>query len=91
MAEFPIRTPEQLPVLLQSFRKASGLTQAQVAAQLGITQQTLSAMERNAGGVGAARLMLLLQVLGVELVLRDSGSGDNEAGAPPAAGSSSGW
>ncbi len=70
MNEFPVRTPDQLPGLLQSFRKASGLTQVDVAARLGVTQQTLSALERNAANVSAARLMKLLGILGVELVLR---------------------
>ena len=70
MDEFPVRTPDQLPGLLQSFRKAAGLTQTEVATRLGITQQTLSALERNAATVSAARLMRLLGILGVELVLR---------------------
>ena len=70
MHDFAVRTPEQLPGLLKSLRKASGLTQLEVAARLGISQQTLSAMERRATTVGAARLMGLLNVLGVELVLR---------------------
>jgi HTH-type transcriptional regulator/antitoxin HipB len=70
MNDFPVRTAEQLPGLLQGFRKASGLTQVEVAARLGVTQQTLSAMERNAATVSAARLMKLLNILGVELVLR---------------------
>jgi HTH-type transcriptional regulator / antitoxin HipB len=70
MNEFPVRTAGQLPALLQSFRKASGLTQADVASRLGITQQTFSALERNATAVSAARLMKLLSILDVELVLR---------------------
>lgn len=82
MEDFSVRTPDQLPGLLQSFRKASGLTQADVAARLGITQQTLSALERNATTVSAARLMKLLSILGVELVLR------SRSGAPPPSGSS---
>jgi HTH-type transcriptional regulator/antitoxin HipB len=48
MNQFPIRTPDQLPVLLQGFRKAAGLTQREVALRLGVTQQTYSALERNA-------------------------------------------
>lgn len=70
MNDFAVRTPEQLPGLLQGFRKTAGLTQAELAAQLGVTQQTLSAMERNASKVSAERLMKLLQILDVELVLR---------------------
>ena len=70
MADFPVRIPQQLPPLLQGFRKTAGLTQANVAARMGITQQTLSAMERNSSQVSVSRLLKLLGVLGVELVLR---------------------
>lgn len=70
MNDFTVRTPEQLPALLQGFRKQAGLTQAETALRLGVTQQTLSALERNAEKVSAARLMRLLSILGVELVLR---------------------
>jgi DNA-binding XRE family transcriptional regulator len=84
VTDFPVRTADQLPGLLQGFRKAGGLTQAEVATRLGVTQQTLSAMERNAGNVSAARLMKLLAILGVELVLRQPGGGA-DAGPLPAA------
>ncbi|QAZ39109.1 XRE family transcriptional regulator [Methylibium sp. Pch-M] len=86
MNEFPVRMADQLPSLLQSFRKAAGLTQADVAARLGVTQQTLSALERNASNVGAARLMKLLSILDVELVLRQrrpSGVAAPRAGGAP--------
>lgn len=73
MSDFPIRTAEQLPVLLQAFRKQAGLTQSAVALRLGITQQSLSALERNAEKVSADRLLALLSILGVELVLRQGG------------------
>lgn len=69
MHEFPVRSPDQLPALLQSFRKAAGLTQAEAALRLGVTQQTYSALERNASKVSAERLLKLLNLLGVELVL----------------------
>lgn len=72
MNDFTVRTAEQLPALLKGFRKQAGLTQAAVALRLGVTQQTLSAMERNADKVSADRLLQLLSILGVELVLRQS-------------------
>jgi HTH-type transcriptional regulator/antitoxin HipB len=70
MIDFTVRTAEQLPALLKGFRKKAGLTQAAAAMRLGVTQQTLSAMERNADKVSAERLLHLLSMLGVELVLR---------------------
>ena len=69
MDAFTVRAAEQLPPLLQAFRKEAGLTQSEVALRLGVSQQTYSAMERNADKVGAARLLKLLSILGVELSL----------------------
>ena len=69
MAGYTVRTADQLPALLQAFRKEAGLTQREAALRLGVTQQTYSALERNAETVGAARLLKLLGILGVELVL----------------------
>lgn len=66
---FAVRTAEQLPSLLQAFRKEAGFTQGEVAVRLGVSQQTYSAMERNADKVGTARLLKLLNILGVELAL----------------------
>ena len=70
MDHYVVQTSEQLPALLKAFRKERGLTQAQVAASLGVTQQTLSALERNAQKVSADRLLQLLGALGVDMVLR---------------------
>ena len=69
MPHFTVRTADQLPTLLKAFRKEAGLTQSEVALRLGVTQQTYSALERNADTVGAARLLKLLNILGVEWVL----------------------
>jgi len=69
MPQFTVRTAEQLPPLLQAFRKEAGLTQSEVALRLGVSQQTYSAMEHNADKVGSARLLKLLNILGVELSL----------------------
>jgi HTH-type transcriptional regulator/antitoxin HipB len=70
MSQFPVRSPDQLPALLQAFRKAAGLTQAEVALRLGVTQQTYSSLERHASKVSAERLLQLLNLLGVECVLQ---------------------
>ena len=70
MRQYPVRTAEHLPALLKAFRKENGLTQTQVATRLGVTQQTLSALERNAQKMSAERLLHLLGILGVEMVLQ---------------------
>jgi HTH-type transcriptional regulator/antitoxin HipB len=77
MTEFPVRTAEQLTTMLQAFRKQAGMTQSAVAMRLGITQQTLSALERNADKVSADRLLALLSILGVEMVLRQDSKSPN--------------
>jgi HTH-type transcriptional regulator/antitoxin HipB len=79
MNEFTPRTADQLPALLQAFRKQAGLTQKEVALRLGVTQQTYSSLERNADTVGAARLLKLLGILGVELVLRQTSGASSAA------------
>lgn len=78
MNQFPVHTPEQLSVLLQAFRKEAGFTQREVALRLGVTQQTYSAMERNADKLGATRLLKLLNILGVQMTLGKSGPTANE-------------
>lgn len=74
MSDFTVRTAEQLPALLQGFRRQAGLTQADTAMRLGISQQALSNLERHADKVSADRLLELLSILGVELVLRKTSS-----------------
>jgi HTH-type transcriptional regulator / antitoxin HipB len=83
MSKYHLRTAEQLSILLQAFRKESGLTQSEVALRLGVTQQTYSTLERNAESVGVARLLKLLGILGVELVLSKSAGTVGSADAPP--------
>lgn len=70
MSQYAVHAAEQLPVLLKAFRKEAGLTQVEAALRMGITQQTLSALERNAQKVSAERLLQLLSLLDVEMVLQ---------------------
>ena len=82
MTKFTVRTAEQLPPLLQAFRKEMGLTQTEVALRLGVSQQTYSAMERNADRVGTASLLKLLNILGVELTLGTPSTGTTSTSGP---------
>ncbi|WP_411800520.1 helix-turn-helix domain-containing protein [Cupriavidus respiraculi] len=77
-----VRTIEQLPQLLQAFRREAGLTQSQAAVHMGATQQTVSELERHPERVSVQKLMRLLSVLGVQIVLaRDRNRLDDTPGA----------
>lgn len=89
MRDFPIRTEAQIGMLLQSFRKARGLSQAELADQLGISQQNLSDLERNAAKASTGRLFRILALLKVELVFRDTLAA--ETAAPGNADSPAPW
>lgn len=93
MADYHLRTAEQLSTLLRAFRKESGLTQSEVALRLGVTQQTYSTLERNAESVGVGRLLKLLGILGVELVLSkpDNATGTPIGGRQPDPGEKPAW
>jgi HTH-type transcriptional regulator/antitoxin HipB len=82
MPKFTVRAAAQLPPLLQAFRKEAGLTQTEVALRLGVSQQTYSAMERNADRVGTASLLKLLNILRVELTLVTPSTGTSPTAGP---------
>lgn len=67
--DYPVKTPQQLRPLLVGFRKAAGLTQAQLAARLGVTQQTYAQLEAKPESTSLDRLYLVLSLLNVSLVL----------------------
>ena len=84
--DYAIKTLSQLRPILQGFRKAAGLTQAAMAAHLGVTQQTYAQLEANPAAVSVERLFKVLRVLQVDLKLAQSGSAQSVAmddTAPP--------
>ena len=66
---YPILMPEQLPAMLRSLRQRAGLTQAQLAERLGISQQSYARLEASPAATSVARLSKLLRVLNAELVI----------------------
>lgn len=70
MIDYVIRHPPQLASLLKALRAQAGLSQAQVAARLGISHQAISALEKQPEKATVERLMRVLSVLQVALVLR---------------------
>lgn len=71
MLATPIRLPAQLGVLLRNARLSRGLTQADVARELGITAQALSKLENNAAKASFDRIHRLCQVLSLEMMLQE--------------------
>lgn len=71
--DYPIRTLQQIRPLLVGFRKRAGLSQAEVAALLGVTQQTYAKIEANPTATSVERLFTILRLLGSEIVLVQSG------------------
>ena len=70
MNDFPLRSPDQLTAMLQALRKSAHLTQSELAARIGLTQQNLSEIENNPGRMSVTRFMKLLGSMGAEIVIR---------------------
>lgn len=86
MTEFPVQMLQQLPDYLRAFRRQAGLTQAQAAARLGVTQQVFSSLERHPEKVSVERLFKVLLLLNVRMVLSDrrnaAKTADSESSGP---------
>jgi len=74
--------PEQLSQHLRSLRKAQGLTQAQLAARMGVTQSRISAMESDATKLTTEQLFRVLSSLDTGLVLRTADLESQAATSP---------
>jgi len=81
--EFELRTASQLSGLIRSFRRARGITQADLAAQMGISQQAYSALERQPETASIDRVLSVLMALDVALVLRDRSTAPAEKSGSP--------
>lgn len=82
--QHPIRTTLQLGQLLLSARKQQGLSQAELAARLGLSQARISQLEQQPQTITAQQLLQLTSVLGLELLVQthdsaqDAGSTEAE-------------
>lgn len=77
--QHPIALASQVGNALHSARKARKLSQAQLAARMGLSQNRLSELERNPGALSLDQLLALCAQLGLQLSLH---SRDD---APPSA------
>lgn len=84
---YPIQTPDQLKTMLSGLRKARGLSQADLAAKLGISQQAIAKFERNPAAASVERLFSVLRVMDARLALLD----DEAAGPDASSASREAW
>ena len=64
-----LQTPAQLATQLRSLRKARGLTQAQLGAQVGVDQTRMAKIERDPRVVSVGQLLKIFAALKVRVVL----------------------
>lgn len=66
-----ITNPKQLGGLLLGRRKHLGLSQAQVAEKLGLSQSRLSELEANPQTLTIEQVLVLIKVLGLQMAVGD--------------------
>lgn len=64
-----LQTPAQLSTHLRSFRKARGLTQAELGGLIGIDQTRIAKIESDPARVSVGQFMKLLSALRVRVLL----------------------
>lgn len=74
-----VTTPNQFGTILAARRKHLGLSQAQVAARVGLSQNRLSVLEKNSATLTAAQLMGLLNALDLDLAVNERSSAKSKA------------
>jgi HTH-type transcriptional regulator/antitoxin HipB len=70
-ASHPLLTATQLAQLLRAARKQRGLTQAEVGARLGLSQNRVSHLEGHADELSVKQLLTWCAVVGLELSLAE--------------------
>ncbi len=82
--EHLVVTPNQLRQILKTARKASQLSQGELAARVGLSQSRLSALEQDSANIGLAQLMALLNALDLDLLIKPRSDTSPSAVTPPA-------
>ena len=79
-----VATPYQMGQILAAGRRRAGLTQAEAAARLGVTQSRISTLEADSGALTLNQLLTLLGAYELQLQVLDKGSSAPTAPAPAA-------
>ncbi len=73
---------DQLSPLLQAARKSAGLSQAELARRLDLSQSRMSAMELDPASIRLDQLLTICAALQLELVVQTKGAPENEQLSP---------
>jgi HTH-type transcriptional regulator/antitoxin HipB len=89
-----LSVPAQVGLVLRAARKSANLSQKQLAAKLGLSQNRLSELETDPGSMRVDQLLAALAALGLELQVQTRGGspavrGEGSLGLP--AGDKVGW
>lgn len=76
--KYPVRTTQQLSMILQGCRKQAGITQKQAASKVGMLPKTISSFETNPDNGSIASLFKLLSALDLEMVLQPKKTGQDD-------------
>lgn len=82
-----LTVPSQVGLVLRAVRKSAKLSQKQLAAQLGLSQNRVSELETDPGSMRVDQLLAVMAVLGLELQVqtRDglpAAGGEDRVGVP---------
>ena len=69
--DYLITTAAQLAQVIESYRKQQQLTQSELGARLGISQQSYARMVAKPGSTSVENLIKIVQALGIRLVLQE--------------------
>ena len=69
-----IATPYQMGQILAAGRRRAGLTQAEAAARLGVSQSRISTLEADSGALTLNQLLAFYAAYGLQLQALDKGS-----------------
>lgn len=86
--DYLLQLPHQLSTQLKSLRRVAGMSQAELAELMGVSQSRVAAIERDPASISVRQLMEILRLLEAQLVIRARGSADGRRdvegrGLPP--------
>ena len=91
MMNYPIQTLDSLKLFIRAFRKQKGLTQADMAEKLGISQQAYARFEGNPQLATFGRLFLVLRILDVSVLMEQIIKGSKQVEVSTESGSQEIW